>query len=87
MAAYRVATEALNNVIRHAQASAATVRLHADDRLGVEVVDNGTHADRWVPGVGLQAMAARADELGGSFEAGPRPTGGRVLATFPLGAP
>ncbi len=87
VAAYRVATEALNNVIRHAQASVATVRLHADERLDVEVIDNGTHTARWVPGVGLQAMAARADELGGSFEAGPLPNGGRVLATFPLGGP
>ncbi len=87
VAAYRVATEALNNVIRHARASVATVRLHADDRLDVEVIDNGTQTDRWIPGVGLQAMAARADELGGSFEAGPLPHGGRVLATFPLGAP
>ncbi len=85
VAAYRVATEALNNVVRHAQARAATVRLQAGDRLDVEVVDDGGGRGPWIPGVGLQAMSARATELGGSFEAGPDDQGGRVLASFPLG--
>jgi two-component system NarL family sensor kinase len=84
VAAYRVATEALNNVLRHAQARAVTVRLHAGDRLDVEVVDDGRSPRPWVPGVGLRAMCARATELGGSFEAGPVDTGGRVLASFPM---
>lgn len=86
VAAYRVATEALNNVVRHAGARSAAVRVDAEDSLEVEVTDDGPSNARWTAGVGLQAMAARAAELGGSFEAGPAPTGGRVLVTFPLRA-
>ena len=84
VAAYRVATEALNNVVRHAGAGAATVRLRAGACLDVEVLDDGDGGRPWVAGVGLRAMAARATELGGSFEAGPLARGGRVAASFPL---
>lgn len=84
VAAYRVAAEALNNVVRHSQAAAATVRLRAGERLDIEVTDDGNSPHPWVPGVGLRAMSDRASELGGYVEAGPRPDGGCVLVSFPL---
>lgn len=87
VAAYRIATEALTNVIRHSQASTAVLRLRWDESLDVEVIDDGAPNGAWQPGVGLQAMRERAAELGGTFEAGPSATGGRVYASLPLGNP
>ena len=86
VATYRIATEALTNVVRHSQATTAWVRLSCGDWLDVSVTDNGTPNGAWAPGVGLRAMEERAAELGGTFEAGPGATGGRVAASFPLAA-
>jgi two-component system, NarL family, sensor kinase len=83
VAAYRVATEALTNVVRHSHASAAVLRLRCGNSIDVEVTDDGPPNGRWRPGVGLQAMRDRAAELGGRFEAGPSDTGGRVFVSIP----
>ncbi|MBO9522674.1 MAG: two-component sensor histidine kinase [Nocardioidaceae bacterium] len=85
VAAYRIATEALTNVARHARASRAALTLRCGAELEVEVVDDG-HRNGWVPGVGLQAMAERAAEVGARFEAGPSGAGGRVYVAIPLGS-
>jgi signal transduction histidine kinase len=46
LAAFRVAQEALTNVVRHAEATRATVRLRrTDDELEVQVDDDGAHAE------------------------------------------
>ena len=88
VAAYRIVTEALTNIARHAQASHATVTVSVADRFCLEVQDNGTtsttNGDGWRPGVGLQSMAERVAELGGTLQVGPTPTGGRVQASLPL---
>jgi signal transduction histidine kinase len=84
VATYRIATEALTNVVRHSQATGATVRLRCNDRLELSITDDGPPNGAWAPGVGLHAMRERAAELGGSFHAGPTPTGGQVVASFPL---
>jgi two-component system, NarL family, sensor kinase len=84
VATYRVATEALTNVVRHSKASKAFVQVSVGDRLEVSVTDDGPPNGRWSPGVGLTAMRERVTELGGAFEAGPSPTGGQVVASFPL---
>jgi two-component system NarL family sensor kinase len=86
VAAFRTAVEAVNNVVRHADAQKCTVRLGVeDDRyLVLEVVDDGTQVAAWSAGVGLLAMRERAVELGGVLTAGPGPDGGRVRACFPL---
>ncbi len=86
VATYRIATEALTNVVRHSKGSMAEVTLTCGDQLEVQVIDNGASIETWCPGVGLQGMRERADELGGRFEAGPSTSGGRVYASFPLGA-
>jgi signal transduction histidine kinase len=87
LAAFRIVQEALTNVVRHAGASRATVRLgRFPDELVVEVDDNG-HGPSGSDGGGrgLPGMRERARALGGSLEAGPRPGRGfRVRATLPL---
>jgi two-component system, NarL family, sensor kinase len=84
VATYRVATEALTNVVRHSKATKALVRVSVGDRLEVSITDDGPPNGRWSPGVGLTAMRERVTELGGAFEAGPSRTGGQVVASFPL---
>ena len=85
VAAYRIVTEALTNVARHSSSPAASVRLQpAADGLHLEVTDHGSRNGTWDPGVGMASMRERATELGGSLEAGPGPSGGRVWALLPL---
>ncbi|WP_460656803.1 sensor histidine kinase [Kribbella endophytica] len=90
VAAYRIATEALTNVVRHSHATAAHLTVRCGSTLELEIHDDGPPAGPWTPGVGLQTMHTRATELGGQVEAGPTPYGGRVTASLPLspaGAP
>ena len=85
VAAYRIATEALTNAVRHSRATAVVVRLHAETNcLSVEVLDDGC-AEPWgATGVGTTSMRERAEELGGSLRCGPTATGGAVRALLPL---
>jgi signal transduction histidine kinase len=87
VAAYRIATEALTNVVRHAHARSVEVRLRCAGELEVEITDDGPPNGSWRPGVGMQAMRERAAELGGGFEAGPTPEGGRVWVRLPAEVP
>jgi two-component system, NarL family, sensor kinase len=88
VAAYRILTEALTNIARHAHAHQATITVAVDGELRLEVQDDGAastaNGDSWRPGVGLMSMAERAAEVGGTLQAGPTPTGGRVYASLPL---
>jgi two-component system, NarL family, sensor kinase len=86
VAAFRIATEAVNNVCRHSGARNCEVRLQveAGRQLLVEVADDGAGGQPWPAGVGLLAMRERAAELGGTLTAGPGPHGGLVRACFPL---
>jgi two-component system NarL family sensor kinase len=89
VAAYRIATEALTNAARHAQARGCTVRLTLDGALQLEVSDDG----RGLPvgyraGVGLASMRERAAELGGTCTVEPASGGGtRVHAHLPMPVP
>jgi signal transduction histidine kinase len=86
-AAFRIVQEALTNVLRHADASNAQVRVRAStDRLDIEVTDNGrADASGAHAGLGLRGMAERAAALGGHVDVGPREEGGwRVHAMLPL---
>lgn len=88
VAAYHIVSEALTNVVRHAGASACTVRLRRDTALHVEITDNG----RGLPagyraGVGLSSIRERATELGGTATMSALPDGGTtVLAHLPVPA-
>ncbi|MFC0005860.1 sensor histidine kinase [Micromonospora siamensis] len=85
LAAYRVAQEALTNVLRHAgvDRAAVTVR-HAPGEVSVEVTDAGTGGEGGA-GHGLAGMRERVAALGGELAAGPLPGGGfRVYARLPV---
>jgi signal transduction histidine kinase len=87
VAAYRIAAEALTNVVRHSDAKLASVRLTTDDgTLKMIITDDGSSNGTWSPGLGLNSIQLRASEVGGSCEAGPTADGGRVTAILPLGA-
>ncbi len=86
VAAYRIASEALANVARHAAASRARVRLsRAGGDLVVEVADDGVGIPPGrAAGVGLVSLRERAAELGGHCTVSCPPEGGtRVRAVLP----
>jgi signal transduction histidine kinase len=91
VAAYRIAQEALTNVLRHAEAETCTVTL-AYDRTGVLTVDIADDG-RGLPdgaraGVGMASMRERAEELGGACAIESSPIDGtRVRATLPCPPP
>jgi signal transduction histidine kinase len=74
-----VVREALSNVARHAHASQVTVAIDVHDDLLLRVEDNGVGIPEEGRRSGLRNMAERAEKLGGSFTAEPRPDGGTVL--------
>ncbi len=71
---YRVAQECLNNVAKHARASAVSVSLRVHERLiRLRVKDNGAgfppaRPARGAPGFGISGMRERAALLGGWLE-------------------
>ena len=87
VAAYRIAQEALTNVVRHAAARHGRVRLSLEETLlSVEIRDDGRglETERGT-GVGLSSMRERAEELGGTCSIEALPDGGTiVLARLPL---
>jgi signal transduction histidine kinase len=86
-AAFRIVQEALTNVLRHADASSALVRVSAgSDILTIDVTDDGRARTAGVsPSHGLRGMAERAAAFGGHLDIGPREEGGwRVSAELPL---
>ena len=88
VATFRIAVEAISNVVRHSGARACRVRLDAGSggQLVVEVCDDGAGAGPWTAGVGMLAMRERAAEVGATLTAGPTADGGTVRACFPLPA-
>jgi signal transduction histidine kinase len=89
LAAYRIVQESITNALRHADAASASVLIvYHDDRVVVEVEDDGVGgAAASTPSFGILGMRERASALGGELDVGPRPEGGfRVRATLPLRA-
>ncbi len=82
--------EAVNNVVKHAQASSAQVRLQlAPDRFTLEIQDNGRGLAAGRDKVGrngLRNMRKRMEDISGDFSLGPAPEGGTLVRlTAPLG--
>jgi signal transduction histidine kinase len=69
---YRLGQEALANVVKHARASSATVRIATkDDTVSMEVSDDGRGFDPAAVGrehFGLRSMRGRVADLGGRLE-------------------
>ncbi|TYK52623.1 sensor histidine kinase [Actinomadura decatromicini] len=89
LSAYRIAQEALTNVVRHAGIDHAHLLIRrTPDALTVQVTDRGGGAGRgYRPGHGLLGMRERALVHGGTLDAAPLPEGGfRVRAVLPLTA-
>jgi len=68
---FRIAQEALNNIVKHAQASEARIRLHLLEPLWLEIKDQGQGFDlqraRDSGHVGLSSIGERAAEIGWSL--------------------
>jgi signal transduction histidine kinase len=86
VAAYRIAVEALMNVVHHASARTCEVRLAlGQDELEVDVIDDGLGVEPGRAGVGTRAMRERAAEVGGEVTIEAASTGGtRVVARLPV---
>jgi len=92
VAAFRIASEAMTNVARHARATRCRVDLVVGGRFELTVADNGVGADcpsrATGRGAGFTSMQERAAELGGSCTITTRSEGGIVVrAVVPLGGP
>lgn len=93
VAAYRIAQEALANVVRHAGARRCRVRLEVDGHLELEVADDGRGLRRHGAaladhdGVGLASMRERAAELGGICAVESTSRGTIVRARLPVVEP
>ena len=82
-ALYRVAQEALSNVMRHAQARQVRMRLHFDPQAGLAltVTDDGCGFERAAkqPGLGLRGAQERAAIFGGQLQLSSEPDMGTCL--------
>ena len=86
VAAYRIVTEALTNVLRHAAARCCQVRIQPGEDLRLCVCDDGAGMpEGWRAGIGITAMRERVAELGGELAIEPRgPCGTRIAARLPI---
>jgi signal transduction histidine kinase len=85
-AAFRIIQESLTNVVRHAAAAHATVRvIRQDGMLTVEVSDDGRAVSVPPDGNGIRGMRERARAVGGTVRVTVRePSGLVVRADLPL---
>lgn len=87
---YRIALEALNNALKHAQARNIKVHLRQDERtVTLEIADDGIGFDlataRERGGMGLSAMEERAAELGGRLTVESAPgSGTRIIVVWTI---
>ena len=88
-ALFRVAQEALHNVVKHAQAQRVTVKLCQEDaQVHLTIQDDGVgfETDGLFPGhLGLKGMRERVAALGGELTIASGPGGTTVAATVPEG--
>jgi signal transduction histidine kinase len=84
--AYFVSAEALTNIAKHAAASCVTVRVRAsEDRLRVEIADDGVGGADPAHGSGLRGLADRVEVVGGTLQVESAPgRGTRLAAEIPL---
>jgi signal transduction histidine kinase len=81
---FLVAQEALNNALKHSEATEVTVQLSVDeDQVQLQVIDNGQGFDpesaHAKSGMGLRNMQQRIGEMGGSLAIASAPARGTVI--------
>jgi signal transduction histidine kinase len=86
---YRVAREALHNVVKHANATEVTLTVaYEENSLRIEISDNGDgfDPDQEYPGhLGLHSMRERIAQIGGELSIWSAPNqGARLTAVIPL---
>lgn len=91
MAFYRIAQEALNNILKHAEASRALVSLQCDEDQGLlRIADNGKGFDLNTVAAqfGLATMRARVEDIGGEirFKSSPG-SGAEITVAWRPGMP
>ena len=86
--AYFIVSEGLNNVIKHARATRASVTVaKRDDALRIEIVDDGSGGADTSKGTGLLGLRDRAEADGGTLVViSPPGRGTQITATLPLAA-
>lgn len=90
LASFRIAQEALTNVLRHSGASHVTVMLAPrGDQLLLTIIDDGRGFDpAQSSGLGLITMRERAQQIGGTFDIETVPGAGTCIrACLPLRVP
>jgi len=89
-ALYRIAREALHNIVKHARASRVTLRLMCcEGDVSLEISDDGVGfdpADSFPGHLGLRSMRERAARVNGSFALSSAPgQGAHLTVSVPLG--
>ncbi len=87
---FRIAQEAVNNIVKHSCSSQAYIRLHLVVPFWMEIADQGQgfdlHHARSVGHIGLVSMEERAADIGWNFQISTSPTAGtrvRVEKSIP----
>ncbi|MHB9034959.1 MAG: GAF domain-containing sensor histidine kinase [Anaerolineae bacterium] len=81
---YRIALEALNNVVKHARAQHVTITLNFNEsRVYLEIADDGTGYDLLIAkgsgGMGLRGMEERAQRINAKLEVASTPGQGTII--------
>jgi signal transduction histidine kinase len=87
---YRIAQEALNNIVKHTHVDQAQIRLHLEQPFWMEIEDHGQGFDlqqaQQGSRLGLASMSERATEIGWKLKIDTSPAAGtRIRVEKPLG--
>ncbi|MFN3989464.1 MAG: sensor histidine kinase [Erythrobacter sp.] len=83
---YRIMQEAINNAVRHSGGSAVSIAITPAEAGGVTIIiadDGKPDPAKWRKGRGLDNMARRAEEMGGSLAIETGPEGTSVTIAIP----
>jgi|GEM_PF-1080873 len=89
---YRIIQESVSNILRHADAAHAAIRMHRmDGHVNIEIEDDGKGFDpldeRVISGLGMKTLAERVSLLKGRMEFTARPgEGTRIFVSIPVDA-
>jgi two-component system sensor histidine kinase NreB len=80
---FRIAQEAINNILRHSNATEANIFLYeSSDRFYIEITDNGrgfSYDPVQSEGIGLISMKERAESIGGNLKIVSAPNEGTTI--------